>query len=109
MVASIVKVRLLLDSRPDSWICAAGWKEQFNFYIEETHMTIIHAQQEEDQDNGESCRHHWVIEAPEGPVSQGSCRACGEIRQFNNFIDSGSWGEDSREPAHQDAINVSHS
>ena len=32
------------------------------------------------------CPHHWVIETPEGPVSIGKCKLCGEEREFNNSI-----------------------
>ena len=31
-----------------------------------------------------SCRHHWVIEMPNGPVSHGQCKVCGEERDFYN-------------------------
>ena len=30
------------------------------------------------------CRHHWLIEAPHGPTSWGTCKQCGERRQFMN-------------------------
>ena len=30
------------------------------------------------------CRHHWVIEAPNGPTSDGRCKHCGEVRTFSN-------------------------
>ena len=43
------------------------------------------------------CRHHWVIQAADGPVSNGSCRICGETREFKNYVESASWG-DSRIP-----------
>ena len=39
------------------------------------------------------CAHHWVIEPANGPVSQGECQVCGEVRGFKNFIDS--WNADS--------------
>ncbi len=31
-----------------------------------------------------ACTHHWIIETPEGPVSEGRCRICGEEREFAN-------------------------
>ncbi len=39
------------------------------------------------------CTHHWVIETPDGPVSIGRCRVCGEEREFNNSLDfmASSW------------------
>lgn len=31
-----------------------------------------------------TCIHHWRIETPNGPTSQGSCRRCGATRAFLN-------------------------
>ena len=42
-----------------------------------------------------TCRHHWIIEEPVGPVSMGVCRVCSEVREFKNYIESAPWGEDS--------------
>ncbi len=30
------------------------------------------------------CEHHWVVDPPVGPVSKGTCRSCGEERDFPN-------------------------
>jgi hypothetical protein len=30
------------------------------------------------------CAHHWVIAVPNGPISEGVCQGCGQVRQFNN-------------------------
>lgn len=38
-----------------------------------------------------SCRHHWIIERPTGPVSNGTCRTCGEVRAFQNYVESSLW------------------
>ena len=58
----------------------------------------------DDEEERIQCRHYWVIEAPEGPVSRGVCRICGEVQEFKNFIDSPSLREDTpstsdKEPA----------
>ena len=37
------------------------------------------------------CQHHWIIESPAGPVSKGSCRVCGEEREFMNYVEGSSW------------------
>ena len=37
------------------------------------------------------CCHHWVIESPSGPTSDGKCRDCGEMREFKNSIQIMSW------------------
>tara|TARA_Y100000588_G_scaffold332734_1_gene371148 strand:- start:63 stop:317 length:255 start_codon:yes stop_codon:yes gene_type:complete len=39
----------------------------------------------------ESCVHHWVIEPPNGAVSQGHCKACGESKEFRNSFEYSSW------------------
>jgi hypothetical protein len=33
-----------------------------------------------------ACLHHWVIETPNGPLSQGICQICQEVREFKNSI-----------------------
>ncbi len=37
------------------------------------------------------CSHHWVIEPPNGAVSAGKCRLCGESRDFKNSYEYSSW------------------
>ena len=37
------------------------------------------------------CVHHWVIEPPNGAVSQGHCKACGESKEFRNSFEYSSW------------------
>ena len=34
------------------------------------------------------CVHYWIIEAADGPHSDGVCQRCGAGRQFNNWTDS---------------------
>jgi len=31
-----------------------------------------------------ACAHHWVIDRPNGPVSEGVCQRCDEKREFTN-------------------------
>ena len=45
-----------------------------------------------------ACRHHWVIEMPNGPVSKGQCKRCGIERDFMNNP------EDARLGAPQEAV-----
>jgi hypothetical protein len=40
-------------------------------------------------DNG--CVHHWVIDPPNGAVSEGRCKACGEEKEFRNSFEYSSW------------------
>ena len=35
----------------------------------------------------EGCNHHWVIDSPSGgPTSTGTCRICGEVKEFRNAM-----------------------
>lgn len=36
-------------------------------------------------DHAPVCRHHWIIETPNGPESEGTCRKCGQTRMFSNW------------------------
>ena len=54
----------------------------------------------------ESCCHHWVISAPDGPVSVGKCRICSETREFKNFVESFQWGEDGREEGREAQVDA---
>ena len=44
------------------------------------------------------CTHHWVIDSPNGPQSQGSCKVCGAEREFMNYLESSAWssGEEKK-------------
>lgn len=35
----------------------------------------------------DQCRHHWVIETPNGPTVNGVCRLCGVEREFRTSSD----------------------
>jgi hypothetical protein len=41
---------------------------------------------EEAIEDNSGCQHYWVIEAANGPSSMGTCRYCGESREFFNSI-----------------------
>jgi len=36
-------------------------------------------------DKLERCCHYWVVESPNGPTSRGTCKFCGEIKEFDNY------------------------
>ena len=40
-----------------------------------------------------TCRHHWVIQPADGPISIGVCQVCGETREFKNYVESATWGD----------------
>lgn len=33
-----------------------------------------------------TCKHHWLIEPPNGPISKGVCKLCGEVKLFDNIL-----------------------
>ncbi len=40
------------------------------------------------------CRHHWVIEPPNGATSRGHCKLCGVDKVFRNSSEEFSWDSD---------------
>jgi hypothetical protein len=38
-----------------------------------------------------SCRHHWVIQSPNGVTSRGVCKNCGRQRDFPNAAADAMW------------------
>ena len=47
----------------------------------------------EDQETPQCC-HHWVIQPATGPISQGKCQNCDEEREFKNYVEASTWGDD---------------
>lgn len=62
-----------------------------------------------DEENASSlsCKHHWVISAPKGPSSMGSCRVCGMTKEFLNSIEVTPWGEDKEMSSTPNDIKIS--
>jgi len=56
---------------------------------------IKEIQQENEVEQGPTCKHHWSIEMPAGSTSRGRCRRCGEVRDFRNSADDYLWEKDS--------------
>ncbi len=42
-----------------------------------------------------TCKHHWIIESPQGALSSGRCKRCGEVREFRNSAQDYIWDDDS--------------
>ncbi len=40
---------------------------------------------EEPQNTVSQCVHHWIIDPPDGPTSNGVCQRCGETKEFENW------------------------
>ena len=53
------------------------------------------------------CRHHWIIETPNGPFSRGFCKLCGETRDFENiFYGYGQIDEPAKSSSLNDLVDV---
>ena len=39
----------------------------------------------------EECKHHWVIDQPNGPTSKGTCKVCGVKEEFRNSMPGSGW------------------
>ena len=40
------------------------------------------------------CRHHWLIESPQGPISMGICKLCGAQKEFRNSPSDFLWEDE---------------
>ena len=49
----------------------------------------------EQPDARAACRHHWVIETPNGSISGGRCKRCGATKEFRNSSEELQWDSDS--------------
>jgi hypothetical protein len=49
---------------------------------------------EENEQEVPQCRHHWVIESPQGATSMGRCKRCNEVREFRNSASDTVWEGD---------------
>ncbi len=39
----------------------------------------------------DQCIHFWVIDSPNGPSSQGTCKLCGKSQLFHNSVSNSMW------------------
>ncbi len=42
-----------------------------------------------------TCQHHWLIESPQGAMSKGRCKRCGEEKEFRNSATDHLWEDES--------------
>jgi len=49
------------------------------------------AVQEQEAPAAPECRHHWLIESPQGATSWGTCKICGAQREFINSAPDALW------------------
>ena len=55
--------------------------------------------EEEAQQEQTQCRHHWIIEPPQGATSWGQCKICGACKEFPNSAGDSLWERDSASPS----------
>lgn len=41
--------------------------------------------------SGIECKHHWMVESPNGPTSRAVCKLCGQQEEFRNSIVETRW------------------
>ena len=42
------------------------------------------------------CKHFWLIDTPTGPSSRGTCKVCGQIKEFRNYLETSPyWDNDN--------------
>jgi hypothetical protein len=56
-----------------------------------------------------ACCHHWVIQPAVGPVSEGACQKCGEVREFRNSLDYEAEWTNRRETTRSDGSRMARS
>ena len=56
-----------------------------------SNKTSAAAADEQPEAASDGCVHHWVIDPPNGAVSKGSCKVCGEEKEFRNSFEYSSW------------------
>ena len=39
----------------------------------------------------ETCTHHWILQTPNGPTSEGTCKRCHLTREFVNYLDASAY------------------
>lgn len=55
------------------------------------------------------CMHHWMIDEPNGPTSNGICKVCGATREFKNSIQGSGWDRNGRRRRAARQQGASHS
>jgi hypothetical protein len=51
--------------------------------------------QEKSAPSAPNCRHHWIIDSPQGATSKGVCKLCGAKRDFPNSAQDYLWDGES--------------
>jgi|TARA_B110000263_G_C15272398_1_gene494163 hypothetical protein len=43
----------------------------------------------------EECKHHWILDQPNGPMSTALCKICGLVNEFPNSLSESNWTKPS--------------
>lgn len=54
-------------------------------------MTTTTMNAHSDSSTKPTCAHYWIIDPPDGLVSPGTCKLCGEGRTFKNYFTNSKW------------------
>ncbi len=52
----------------------------------------------------ETCIHYWIIDPPYGPVSDGVCRKCGDVKQFQNYLPRSTWDTEQKDESKSESL-----
>ena len=69
-------------------------------------QTSVKSRPVEDAVEHAECVHHWIIDPPNGPFSEGVCQLCGEVRDFRNHIFYSAWDAENSPYSQYGGINV---
>ncbi len=61
-----------------------------NLELKSRKETALTIDMQDDSDSS-TCKHHWLIESPNGVESQGTCKVCGAKKSFSNSWQYSSW------------------
>ena len=68
--------------------------------------TVVRSSDADESEDGHSdhepvsgCKHHWVIDSPDGPTSRGVCKLCSCVNEFSNSVPQMSWRDAKAEVA----------
>ncbi len=81
----------MVETGTDTRMAAPNWGRQ----TEGERSEMAHADAAEATGVSAICRHHWVIETPNGSHSGGYCKRCGAQRSFRNSAEDVMWDSDS--------------
>lgn len=68
------------------------------YSVQESACRACHAIGNHVMEVTDGCAHHWMLEAPNGPTSEGTCQKCGVTETFRNSFSMNPWLGKYRKP-----------